>query len=160
MQIKIASGQVVDVQVGDKIIRLDSFKASPDEGPLEVKGFEGDACLVEFAVGEPWSSVSGDTIAEIVQAAEELIDVKLPDGSVIKAPKSVAPLLQAVFDANKALVEQIASIVAGTELESVKRERDELKALVLLLQADRDKVLSVLPALRDQVVALCEALKI
>lgn len=159
MQIKIASGLVVDVQVGDKIIRLDSFKVSPEEGPLEVKGFEGVACLVELEPGV-LSSVSGDTIAEIVKEAEELVDVKLPDGTIIKAPKSVAPLLQAVFDANKALVEQIASIVAGTELEAVKRERDELKALVLLLQADRDKVLAVLPAVRDQLVALCGALRI
>jgi len=133
MQVTLANGLIVDAEAGCLVFRLQSQKASPDESGLPIAGFSEGLIQVNMPDGSQ-VLVSGDAIESIACPALPPVDVTLTDGSHVSVPVSVAPLVQALVQAQQAELDQIKNLLDTTQVEQLQVQLQQAQAQLQLTQ--------------------------
>jgi len=132
MEVTIANGLIVDARVGCLVFRLSSQKVTPEEGGLQIVGFQEGLLLVQ--IGEEQVLVSGDGIESIACPAEAPVEVSLTDGSTVLVPASVAPLVIALVASQQATLAQVKQLLDNTQIGQLQAQLDQVKGDLLLSQ--------------------------
>lgn len=155
MQVTLANGLVVDAEVGCLVFRLQSQKATPDEGGLPIVGFSEGQLQVHPAAGDD-ILVSGDAIESIACPAEPPVEVQLTDGTVVTVPASAAPLVQALVAAQRSALDQIRQLLDTTQvgrLQALLDQANEQLQLTQVLLQKRTDALGVIAQAAQEALA-------
>lgn len=162
MIVRINDGTQVDLLVGAKVILVSPvFGDEFGTGPFDVVEFQGDLPVVKIAEDKT-APVSPELIVQVISKPVEKVEVTFPDGTVVLVDASLAPVIQAIIDANTQLMQKLADLLSGEELRNMQAQLDAMKAERDAALAFVEKIRGALPrvvALQDslsEIVALLE----
>lgn len=156
MLIRLPDGSEVELIVGSKVIL--SSPVFGDEigvGPFEVVSFEGDLPVLLLIEGKE-APVSVDQIKSVSNPVEPKVEVVFPDGTVVVMDADLAPVVQAILDANAGLMKKLADIISGDELKNMQAKLDAMQAERDAAIAYFNKIRGALPQLEALQVAVSE----
>lgn len=166
MLVKIADGSQVELIPGKSKVILTQDVFGVGVGPFLVVGQEGDLPVILLQPGIPdvqdekMAPVSPELILSVDNPDAELVQVELPDGTVVLLDAKVAPVLQALIESNKQLIKQLAEVLSGEELKELQEQLELAKAELEVAHVKLESVRGSLPTLEEAGLALSKLVEI
>lgn len=127
MLVTLANGLQVDAEIGCLVFRLTSQKSVADEGGLPIVAFSEGLLQVQMPDGS-LVTVSGDAIESVACPAQPPVEITLTDGSKVIVPASVAPVVNALVAAQQVALNQIRDLLDTTQVGQLQAQLDQATA--------------------------------